>query len=264
MEYARVGDLNMCYEVRGKGHPLALISGMATNIDWWEPVFIDALAQRYRVLVFDNRGAGRTQAPEEGGFSCEQMARDTCGLLEELGMEPAYVLGHSMGGMIALELALNHQSKVDKLVLCATYPGGRHNVLASEEVYALMADIGGTAEELHERRLPLLFTDEWMETNPVALADFKERCLRAPISLTNSVRQFVATTKLRTYDRLPDIKVPTLVATGNRDIQIRPENSSTIAGRVPGAKLIVYDGAAHQFFMEKRDAFTTDLIAFLG
>lgn len=263
MEYARVGDLNMCYGVRGEGHPLVLISGMATNMDWWEPEFIDTLAERYRVLVFDNRGAGRTETPEED-FSCKQMADDTCGLMEELGMEKAHVLGHSMGGMIALELALNHQSKVDKLVLCATYPGGRHNVLASEEVYALMADISGTAEELHERRLPLLFTEEWMDKNPAALTSFKERCLQAPISLTNSIRQFVATTKLRTYDRLPDIKVPTLVATGNRDIQIRPENSTTIAGRIPGAKLIVYEGAAHQLFMEIRERFAADLIEFLG
>ena len=264
MEYARVGDLNMCYELRGEGHPLVLIMGLTANMDWWDPETIEELSKRYRVLVFDNRGAGRTGTPEEGEFTCGQMADDTAGLMDALGIEHAHVVGVSMGGMIAQELALNHLEKVDKLVLCVTFCGGGNTVYASQEVLQIMADTSGTVDDLIRRTLSIMFPAEWLEANESHFEDFRECYLRAPCTAQNTIRQFMGTTKLDTYDHLPEIKAPTLVMCGAEDVLIPPENAAIIAGRIPGAKLIEYEGAGHGFIWERRDDFLKDLIDFLG
>ena len=264
MEYARVGDLNMCCELRGEGHPLVLIMGLTANMDWWDPETIEELSKRYRVLVFDNRGAGRTETPEEGDFSCGQMADDTAALMDALGIEHAHVAGLSMGGMIAQELALIHPEKVDKLALCATFCGGKNTVYASQEVLQTMADTSGTVEDLIRRIMSMMFPAEWLEANESQYEGFRERYLRAPCTAQNTIRQFMATTKLDTYDRLPSITAPTLVMCGAGDVLIPPENSRTIAGRIPGAKLIEYPGAGHGFMSQSREEFEKDLVEFLG
>lgn len=105
MQFIEAGDLNICYELKGSGYPLVMIMGFSANMDWWDPEFIDALALKYRVLVFDNRGAGRTVTPVEGDFSLEMFADDTAMLMEKLGIERAHVFGFSMGGIIAQSLA---------------------------------------------------------------------------------------------------------------------------------------------------------------
>ncbi len=263
MEYAQVGDLNMCYELKGEGYPLVLIMGLTANMDWWEPRVVDELAEHYRVLLFDNRGAGRTVTPEEGEFSIPQMANDTAGLMEALGIERAHVVGVSMGGMIAQELALRHPEKVDKLVLCVTFCGGANTVYASQEVLKVLADGSGGADEIVRRALSIMFPEEWLESHPGYLDVFKDCYMRAPITANNMVRQFMATTKLDTYDRLPAIQAPTLVLYGADDILIPPVNSRTIAGQIPGAKVKEYDGAGHGFTAQCAEEFAADLLDFL-
>lgn len=264
MVFARVGDLNICYELRGEGRPLVMIMGLTGNMDWWDPGVTGGLSKRYQVVLFDNRGAGRTETPPEGEFTCAQMADDTVGLMEAMGIERAHVLGVSMGGMIAQELALNHPEKVEKLVLCATFCGGRNTVYASQEVLARMADSSGTVDDLIRRTLSIMFPAEWLERNEGHFEDFKERYLRAPCTAQNTVRQFMATTRLDTYDRLPSIVVPTLVMCGGADVLIPPENSRMIAGRIPAAKLIEYPGAGHGFTSQVPLQFVSDVVDFLG
>ncbi len=264
MEYARVGDLNICYELRGEGHPLVMIMGLTANMDWWDPETVEELSRHYRVLTFDNRGAGRTETPEEGDITCAQMADDTAGLMNALGIERAHVVGVSMGGMIAQELVLKHPEKVEKLVLCVTFCGGKNTVQASREVYAVMMDSSGTVDDLIRRTLSIMFPEEWLEANKSHFEDFRERFLRAPCTAHNTVRQFVGTSKLDTYDRLPEIKSPTLVMCGAEDILIPPENSRIIAGRIPGARIKEYPGAGHGFQSQCREEFVKDLIEFLG
>ncbi len=264
MEYARVGDLNMCYELRGEGPPLVMIMGLTANMDWWAPETLDELSRRYQVLMFDNRGAGRTETPGEGEFTCAQMADDTAGLMDGLGIERAYVLGLSMGGMIAQELALNHPEKVDKLVLCVTFCGGGNTVYPSQEVLQIMADTSGTVDDLIRRTMSIMFPAEWLEADESQYEEFRECYLRAPCTPENTVRQFMGTTKLDTYDRLPSITAPTLLMCGAEDVLIPPENSRIIAGRIPGARLIEYPGAGHGFTSQSREEFAKDLIEFLG
>ncbi len=264
MDFVKVGDLNICYELKGEGHPLVMLRGLTENMDWWEPTLLEELAKRYRLLVFDNRGAGRTVTPREGDITIPQMADDTAGLMDALGIERAHVVGVSMGGMIAQEFALRHPQKVDKLVLCVTFCGGKNTVIASKEVLTMIADGSGGPEAVAGRAMSLLFTQEWLDSNPEYAGEFLKRYMRAPATGHNTVRQFAATTKLDTFDRLPSIKAPTLVLCGTEDLLIPPINSRTIAEQIPGSKLKEYEGVAHGITNQCQEEFLVDLLEFLG
>ena len=253
----------MCYQVMGERQPLVMIMGLTANIDWWDLPSLEDLSSRYKLLIFDNRGAGRTDAPP-GEFSIKQFADDTVGLMDALDFGHAHVLGYSMGGMIAQELVLNYPEKVDKLVLCATFCGGKETVQASQEVLNKLINRPPTAEEQAKVSLTLLYSEEWLETHKEYSDDFLEAYMRAPATDENALRQFMACANLSTYDRLPTIDKPTLVACGAEDILIPPENSRIIARSIPGAKLVEYEGAGHGFMYQCREEFAPVLVDFLG
>ncbi len=259
----RVGDIDICYRMIGEGFPLVMIMGLTANMDWWDPQLVEALSKKYRLILFDNRGAGRTQAPP-GDFSIKQFADDTAGLMDALNVERAHVLGVSMGGMIAQELVLNYPEKVEKLILCCTFSGGDKTVYASREVLQKMTDLSGTLEERVKRFSSLLFPEDWLLEHPDYLDDFLRRYMIAPITDENAARQFMATVTFNTCDRLPQISCPTLVATGSKDVLIPPENSRIIAERIPGAKLVEFVGAGHGFINQCREEFLKTLFDFLG
>jgi pimeloyl-ACP methyl ester carboxylesterase len=263
MEKVVVRDLEICCELVGDGYPIVLIQGLTANMDWWDPELADTLSKKYNVLRFDNRGAGRTVTPKEGEFSCEQFADDTVGLMKAKGIERAHILSMSMGGAIAQELAVKYPEKVNKLVLGCTFCGGRHMVQASHEVVQILVDTSGGFEGAFSRVLTLMFPKDYVDANPNFVKGFKERYCRAPISAHNAMRQFMAVARLNTYNRLPKIVTPTLIACGTDDILIPPQNSRILAERIPGAKLIEYPGSGHGFMSQMRDDFTKDLLAFL-
>jgi pimeloyl-ACP methyl ester carboxylesterase len=264
MEQVKVRDLSVCCEVVGDGYPIVLIMGLTANMNWWDPELVDALSKKYRVLMFDNRGAGRTVTPKEGEFTCELFADDTAALMEAKGIKRANILSMSMGGMIAQELALKYPEKVNRLVLGCTFCGGEHTVQASHEVVQILMDRSGGLDGLFDRALMLMFPKNFLDANPDFVKRFKERYMRAPISGANAMRQFMACVRISTYDRLPEIKAPTLIAAGTDDILIPPQNSRLLAQRIPGAKLITYKGAGHGFMTQARDAFLKDLLGFLA
>ena len=263
MKYITAGDLEICYEIHGTGYPIVLIMGFTGNMDWWDPELIDALSQKYRVLTFDNRGAGRTETPEEGDFSCEMFADDTSTLMDALDIERAHIFGFSMGGIIAQALALRHPDKVSKLVLGGTFCGGKETVMADPEVTKILMDTSGGMEGSFSRSLELMFPAEFIKKNPGFTKNFRERYMTAPISAKNARRQLIASMKLSTYANLPEIKIPAIVVTGAEDILIPPQNSHILAERIPGAKLIEYTGAGHCFMDPKRETFLNDLMEFL-
>jgi pimeloyl-ACP methyl ester carboxylesterase len=263
MDFVKVGDLNICYQLMGEGYPIVLIQGLACNMDWWDPALLSALAKRYRVLVFDNRGAGRTVTPEHGGWTCEMLADDTAGLMKALRIERANIVGTSMGGMIAQELVIKYPQIVDKLVLGSTFCGGKNTVYASREVLQKMADTSGGNEGVLQRTIELMFTPGVIAGEPEMIECFKAAWMRAPIKSHNAARQFLATSTLDLYERLPEITAATLVVTGTEDIIMPPENSRIIAGRIPGAKLIEYEGFGHGFISRMPEKFINDLLEFL-
>lgn len=264
MQFIEAGEIKVCYKLEGQGYPLVLIMGFTGNMDWWDPELIEALAAKYRVLLFDNRGAGRTVTPDEGDFSIGMFADDTALLMEKLGIERAHVFGFSMGGTIAQALALRYPEKVNRLVLGGTFCGGRETVMAKPEVTKMLMDTSGGIEGSFSRALELMFPWEFLADNPGYAESFRKRYMAAPVTPHNTRRQFVASMKTAMYSMLPEIKAPALVVTGAEDILIPPRNSHIIAERIPGARLIEYSGAGHCFMSPARERFLRDLFAFLG
>jgi pimeloyl-ACP methyl ester carboxylesterase len=264
MEQITVRDLKICCESVGNGYPIVLIMGLTANMDWWDPELVDTLSQKYRVLMFDNRGAGRTITPADGEFTCEMFADDTVALMDAKGIQRANILSMSMGGLIAQELALKYPGRVNNLVLGCTFCGGKHMIQARPEVMLILMDQSGGLDGRFDRMLKLMFTENFRDANPAFIERLKERYLRAPISDANSLRQFIACAKSDTYERLLEIKNPTLVATGTDDPLIPPQNSRMLAQRIPGAKLVEYKGSSHGFMSQARDAFIKDLLDFLA
>jgi pimeloyl-ACP methyl ester carboxylesterase len=260
-----VGDINIYYEMLGQGEPLLLIMGLNANLLSWGPTLPARLAERYQVILFDNRGAGRTDQPD-GPYTMEQMADDATGLLDALDIPSAHVFGGSMGGMIAQHVALNHADKVRKLILGCTMCGGSHAVSATPEVLAyLMPDPTLNAYEAAWRGVPICYTPEFIDANKPLIEETLLAACEYPTRPAAYEAQLGAVMASHdTYDRLPQIAAPTLVLTGNHDVLIPPENSRILAERIPNAQLHEIDGAGHVFSISHPDASLAAITDFLG
>lgn len=265
MPYAEVNGIKLYYEERGEGRPLLMIMGLSGNLDWWEPEFLAPLQEKLQLVIFDNRGAGRSDKPREE-YTIPLMASDLAGLLRSLGIERAHVLGASMGGMIAQQFALDYPEMLDRLVLCCTNCGGREQVLAKPEVYeALMSPPGAVSvEDFARASLPVNFPASFLRENPEKIEEFIRRFLIAPIPAHAFLAQYTALSRWRDFARLPEIKAPTLVLAGDSDILIPPENSRILADSIPDARLVTYAGGGHLFMAQFPERVAADILAFFA
>ncbi len=245
-DFAEVNGTDIYYREYGEGEPLLLIMGLSANADWWGDDFLRELASAFNVVAFDNRGAGRSGKPE-GPYSIPQMAADASGLMDHLGWDSAHILGASMGGMIAQELALELPQRVRRLVLLCTNCGGREQVLASPEIYALLyiPREGLTPEDIARASLPLLFPHSYIDENPSAMRSVVDAFLKAPIEPRCFIWQMAAITSWSDFHRLKDMRPPTLIITGSEDVLIPPENSRILAEAIPECRLAIIEGAGH-------------------
>jgi len=267
--------IELYYEAHGSGDPLLLIMGLAGDSIAW--MFQrDVFAAHYRTIVFDNRGVGRSSKPA-GPYSIAQMADDTVGVLDAAGVERAHVVGVSMGGMIAQELALRHPTRVRSLVLGCTYARPDTGVTATfEESLAFFGgrrgDDGTIQVDLAaldpmafiQRLLPLTFTPHFIMTELPKLMQVFSGALAHGFSMDAIMGQVAATQAHDTFERLGAIRVPTLVVTGDRDRLIPPTNSDLLAARIPGATLTKIPGGSHGFNFETPDVFNREVLNFLG
>jgi len=252
MAIAQVGDINIYYEIHGEGEPLLLITGYGANSQWWYPQ-IPAFSQEYQVIALDNRGSGRSDKPDIP-YTIEMMAEDTAGVLDAVGIDAAHVFGVSMGGMIAQEFALRYPEKVISLILACTTPGGRNSVLPDEEAITFLFDLESrkrlTLEEQARQMLPFLFTQEFIDRSSKFMDQVIAGMIEYVTPLHGYRRQGEAIKEFNAYDRLPEIKAPTLVISGTTDRLIPVENSRIIASRIPGAELVIFEDMSHGFLFE--------------
>lgn len=263
MEWMKVGDIEMCYSIVGEGPPLVMIMGYTAHMEMWGPTLIDALSSEHTLLLFDNRGAGRTTAGSRL-FTMKRFADDTALLMAELGIRKADVLGGSMGGMIAQEVALCHPDKVDRLVLCCTTCGGIHQKFAGLDSMKNLADRSGTPEERIRNSMPFLFPRQWMDENTEKVeAAVRLTCLY-PIETRVALKQMGALVLHNTYKRLPAIQSDTLVICGDCDLIVPPRNSEILVESIPGAALKVFAGGGHAFPMQFPAEVAAEVNAFLA
>ncbi len=252
----------MYYEFHGDGFPVLLINGLGSDHREWL-CQLPAFAARFRVVAFDNRGAGDSEVPP-GPYTTAGMADDAAALLGALGIPRAHVLGVSLGGMVAQELALRHPGRVERLVLACTTPGGKAAVRPSDEALsAFIRSPEGSPEEDLRRMIPFLYTERFAREHPGEIDAFVARRISHPTSLLGHASQLAAAIGHATGGRLSAVRAPTLVIAGTEDRLVPPANSRTIASLVPGAKLVLLPGAPHRLFAECAEAFNREVLDFL-
>jgi 3-oxoadipate enol-lactonase len=263
MPYARASDgIRLHYEAWGRRSApgVLMIQGLGADKHGWDMQRF-LLSMRYHVIALDNRGSGRSDKPFSA-YSLEQMADDAIAVLDRLGVERAHVVGASMGGAIAMLLALRHPERVDSLVLVCT--AGRHHVWRREllESWAATATergMGAMASEAARwvigprsfRRLWPVFG--WL--GPFGLG----RPTHAFAAQVHAILAHVDTTP----EQLGEITAPALVVVGNQDILTPRGDSEELAERLPNAELVVISGAAHGLMVEHASTFNMVLFEFL-
>jgi len=266
MPKAKVNGININYGVYGHGEPLVLIMGFAgPKLGWiFQKCFFK---KHYQVVTFDNRGVWRTDKPN-GPYSTKMMADDTVGLMDHLGIKKAHILGVSMGGMIAQELAINYPERVQKLVLGCTYASQDETGGWTPEYYkGIGFDDNSSNDELEKvaigRLLTTVFSLSFNNRLYRMLATLLARMYAILLSTKGVRAQHEALLGHNALDRLHEIKAPTLVIAGIQDRLIRPSSSETIADRIPNAKLIKVKDGSHSFFIEMKGRFNREVLAFL-
>jgi len=265
MPKVKVNDIEMYYEKHGEGFPLISIAGTGGTVEMFPEEAKKECSKHFKLILFDNRGAGRTDKPDMK-YSMRMMADDTVGLMDALGIEKAHIMGTSMGGMIAQELAINYPEKVEKLILnctsCGDPLGGR-----SQEALDLIDALNTAADtenwkEVRECSLKLSYTQKYIEENKDYLLQVW-MSIKYPTPQIARKRQPKAVRSFDACDRLPKITSPTLVQTGDKDLWVPTENSRILDDRIPNAQLKIYKDVGHLFFVEKQSQFLDVVLKFL-
>jgi 3-oxoadipate enol-lactonase len=262
MPVLRVNGIDLyCEDSGGGGEAMVLVMGLGGDHVAWG-FQVPALAERYRVVTFDNRGAGRSSQPDEP-YSIAGMAADTVGLMDALGIERAHVVGASMGGMIAQELALAHPARVRSLQLWCTMARPDAWMLALLRSWRTVRTT--LSFEAAFRAMALwLFAPATFAERPQLVEMVVQGAIANPFpqSVTGFLRQCDAVAGHDALERLPGIACPTLVAVGEADALVPPRFSREIAARIPRAELRLLAGAGHVCFWERAEAFNARVLEF--
>lgn len=262
IQSVRAGDIDISYRIVGDGYPLILITGYSATMDMWDPLMIKELSSRFKLILFDNRGIGKTTASEKP-FVIELFAEDTIGLMDALKIQKAHVLGWSMGTFIAEELALKYPDRINKLVLYAGNCAwkGKDVAEARPEVSDALFDLSVTDEERAKRLISILFPKKWIEDHPDFLKQLPGP--KEPVA-TASVEQQGRAIKAwpGTCGRIDKLVQPTLIITGIEDVVIPPANSFLMASKIPGSWLIRLPGGHSNMYQYPR-TFSRCILTFL-
>ncbi len=207
-----------------------------------DPLLINKLASNHTVITFDNRWIGNTSLGNKQ-FSISQFARDTTGLMDALEINRADILGWSMGGMVAQELAISNSDKVNKLIIYGSICGGNESVPPKNEVINEFSNQTENTTQRLEKFLPLLFPEQWRIDNPNLIQELPRSTEISPIK-TLDLQMEAITSWEGTCNRLKNITNPTMVLVGTDDVITVPENSMLMASKMTGSWLIQIGGHA--------------------
>lgn len=232
------------YRVAGNGPPLLLLNGMAASGRLWPAAWLERLVASFRVLAMDNRGTGGS-AWRGGELTISDMAGDALAVLDDCDLESAHVLGHSMGGMVAQALAVDHPERVRSLVLCATLPG-RSGVPTPPETLAQMPrPNAGTSQEPAGNVWRVVTAPGFADLHPEVIQELVDQQAAQRPSPEILMAQVRAAAVFDSAPHLASVRTPTLVLHGEADPQIPVENGRLIARHVPGARLEILSGVGH-------------------
>ena len=263
MPYVESNGAKLYYEEQGQGEPLILIMGFTvSSVGWhWN---VEGFAKSFRTITFDNRGVGQSDKPDEP-YSMTMFADDTASMLDHLNIDQANVFGISMGGMIAQEFALRHPGRVKNLILGCTNCGGEKAMLSQDpEVVNMLNNIADFDVEQAALAMTKVAVTPWfIQKHMNTLLELNQLSAQHPTPKHGMINQMAAIQGHDTYERLSNITVPTLVITGKEDGLVPPENSATLAQRIPNADLAILSNASHLFNIELAQTTVDVVTAFI-
>lgn len=248
--------MDIFYQDCGSGVPVVLIGGLTSSHEVYQPQ-VDALSTQYRVLTPDNRGSGQTRIlDDDGNRAIDRMATDLLCFLDALELDRVHLMGTSMGGMIVQEFAVTHPDRLRSLTIGCSHGGTPTAVPPSQETIDVL--IAGSQDDASDEAK---IANQEMNFHPASLvgdrrnfnfyAQTKE--LR-PHSGEEVGRRLEAIINYDVWDRLPALRLPTLILTGDGDNIVPPENSQRLAERIADSHLKVFDKAGHIFWIEQAAA----------
>lgn len=264
MAKASAKGITIDYAIRGSGPPLLMLTGFRrSRVIWGEP-FLSPLAQRFTLVLPDNRGTGGSSKPAED-YSIEGFADDAAAVLDAAGIGKALVFGVSMGGMIVQRFARRHGPRARGVAIGCSHAGGDSVVPPEKDIWELLKLLPGgglDAREVARRQEAAYYTEPFRQANR-DLIDEQFRTVNE-----NPTPDFAVQGHLRAIEEfdgqsdLPAISAPALVICGDSDRLIVPENSRLIAAGIPDAQLCILPEAAHFFWVEKPAETAAELIGF--
>ena len=263
MPFHRVNGIQIYYEEHGSGYPVLLIQGLGYPSGMWF-MQIPTLSRRFRTIVMDNRGVGKSDKPDEE-YTIARMASDAAGVLRLLGIPKAHVVGVSMGGYIAQELALNHPDLVDRLVLMATSCGSPRYLELTKDLWDEVAKLAGLPpEQILRQGMCFAVTARFWRDFPEAIERSVGIRMENLQPLYAFNRQSAAAMNFDSRDRAHLIRQPTLILAGSQDRVMPPVLTEELAKKIHHAHFKVFPNAAHLLFLEEADAVNRAILDFLS
>lgn len=263
MPLININGIDLYYEDHGEGMPLVLIAGLASDSQSWQPI-IEELSLQYRVIVFDNRGVGRTKLLNSK-ISIQNIADDCMALIKYLDLHSVHLLGHSMGGFVALDCAIRYPQYISKLILAST------SALNSDRNNALFTDWSSYREkgmnlELWFRNVFFwIFTKQFFDDKEV-LNNALQFVMEYPYLQTEVAfrDQVNAIKEFNCSKSLAGIRSETLAVYGREDLLFPPIDSSNALQAIPNVRFSYIDHAAHSIHSEEAEKFVTIIQGFLS
>ena len=266
MPFIEIDDTELYYEYHGDGQPIVGLHGLEgdrTHLDWLS----NSLSKTgYGILAFDQRGSGFSdKSTDPATYTTERLADDTDALMSALGIRSAAIMGLSMGGMVAQQVAIRHPERVDRLILGCTSAGGRwsicSNVPSPERIPQLLR------QPVRDRALQSIdqeFSKSYRRSNINLKADIIREFSRRVVCERALVGRLKAFYYHDTFELIGNIRCPTLVISGDEDNVIPWENSQILARKIPNSKFILLNSCGHRFWDERPNECADIIKSFLA
>ncbi len=262
MPKIQANGIELFYNISGTGEPLLLLAGFACDNSYWS-LMMPHLTNKYQVIRVDNRGVGRSSTPTNP-YSIKQMAKDVAALLEYLYIDSISVIGHSMGGQIAQELALNYPTKVQNLILISSWAQLNSILHTIIETWGELPQILDW-QQYQKIILPWIFTDQFLST-PEAITQIVKMAINYPFRPTAQglYHQSRAVLNSDTSARISEISCPTLVMVGTQDILTPLAFSQQLTQLISHAELVFMEDCGHGLLIESTDDVAEKILDFLA
>lgn len=263
MAQAEINGISLYYEEHGAGVPVVMIAGLASDSQSWLPL-IPHLSSHFHLVLPDNRAVGRTQ-PLDAETGIELMASDVVALLDELGIAKAHVVGHSMGGIVAMELAANHSERVDRLVVMCSGPVRTARNVSLIDTLVTSREAGLSDELWFKTFFYWLFSPSFFENGQAvdeAVRMAIDYPLRQPVEAMR--KQTDAIARFESKSSNDRIRAPTLGLAGANDLMIPPEEMRAILADIENFRFDIVDAAAHSVHWEAPQAVADKILSFLN